>query len=320
MAFLTATPDFTADFEQYGPFAVRRERPSIEQSRAYCRRLARTHYENFTVASWLLPRNLRQHFANVYAYCRWADDLADETDDPRRRLELLDWWQGQLERCFRGNTWHPVFTALAETVQLFAIPPDPFHNLLIAFRRDQRQTRYGTFVELLDYCRYSANPVGRLVLFLGGCHRDSTVALSDSICTGLQLANFCQDVGQDYRRGRIYVPLEDIARHDCEASFFERGEPIGPLRDLMASQVDRAALFLVRGYPLTGLVPRWLRADVGLFIEGGRAVLEKIRRANYDVWTRRVTVGKCTRARLLFHAWLGTARIVRQTAAYPHNG
>ncbi len=197
---------FAAELNQYGPEAPVR-RISLARGRRYCRRLARRHYENFTVASLLLPRYLRQHFYNIYAYCRWADDLADEAGDPRRAMDLLGWWEKQLHGCYRGQWSHPVFVALGDTIRKFNIPPDPFVNLLVAFRQDQQVTRYETFDHLLNYCRYSANPVGRLILHLGECGTAEREVLADSICTGLQLANFWQDVARDWDRGRIYLPL-----------------------------------------------------------------------------------------------------------------
>ena len=161
---------FSTDLARYGPEAAAGTPFTLRQSRRYCRRLARRHYENFTVVSWLLPRRLRQHVANVYAYCRWADDLADEIGDPGRSLALLDWWERQLGDCYQGRATHPVFVALAETIRKFNIPREPFLDLLAAFRQDQQVTRYETIEQVLEYCRYSANPVGRLVLHLGQCH------------------------------------------------------------------------------------------------------------------------------------------------------
>ena len=192
---------FSRDLKRYGPQVQVAEPPSLGRSRRYCRRLARRHYENFTVASRMLPRRLRQHFYNIYAYCRWADDLADEAGDPKRTLALLDWWEQHLHACYRGQAIHPVFIALDATIRKFAIPVDPFVDLLVAFRQDQRVRRYEDFGQLLNYCRYSANPVGRLVLYLGRCHTPERVLLADSICTGLQLANFWQDVAGRFRPG-----------------------------------------------------------------------------------------------------------------------
>jgi len=255
------------------------------------------------VASWFLPRRLRRHFYNVYAYCRWADDLADEVFSPRQSLALLDWWEGQLRECYAGRTRHPVFCALAETIERFNIPMDPFLDLLVAFRQDQRQRRYETFADVLQYCRYSANPVGRLVLYLAECHTPDRVHLSDSICTGLQLANFCQDVARDWHRGRVYLPLSDCARFGYEEAMFARGEFNEAFRKLMVASVDRAEGFLREGVPLVGRVPWELRLDVALFIHGGLAILAAVRRQNYDVWARRPTVSRMTGLRLLARCW-----------------
>ena len=294
---------FAADLQLYGPQTDRPKLLSPRQSRRYCRRLAKEHYENFTVASRLLPRRIRPHFCNVYAYCRWADDLADETGDPQRSLELLDWWEGQLRDCYAGKTVHPVFVALAETVRQFEIPVEPFVDLLVAFRQDQRVTRYETFDQLLEYCRYSANPVGRLVLYLGRCCTPQRVRLSDSICTGLQLANFWQDVARDWDRGRIYLPQVDCRRFGFQEEDFARGECNQAFRRLLAAQAEQAEGWLRRGLPLVGLMPSELRLDVALFIHGGLAILDAVRRQDYDVWTRRPVVSKMKKLRILAGCW-----------------
>src|SRR6266568_3549876 len=188
-----------------------------EQARQYTRWLATHHYENFNVVSWLLPRRLHQHFYNVYAYCRWADDLGDEVPDAARALELLDWWERELAACYEGRPSHPVFVALAETVRACDIPVDPFRGLLVAFRRDQTVKRYASWKDVLGYCRYSANPVGRLVLYLCGYSDSERQKYSDATCTALQLANFWQDIA------RIYIPLEDLERFAVtEAEIAER--------------------------------------------------------------------------------------------------
>lgn len=294
---------FAADLELYGPEADQPKRLSPRQSRRYCRRLARRHYENFTVASRLLPRRLRQHFCNVYAYCRWADDLADETADPKRSLELLAWWERQLRDCYAGKAVHPVFVALAETIRQFEIPAEPFVDLLVAFRQDQRVTRYETFDQLLEYCRYSANPVGRLVLYLGRCCTPQRARLADSICTGLQLANFWQDVARDWQRGRVYLPQVDCRRFGYHEEDFARGECNQAFRRLLAAQVEQAEGWLRRGLPLVGLMPPELQLDVGLFIHGGLAILDAIRRQDYGVWSRRPVVSKMKKLRILADCW-----------------
>jgi len=294
---------FAAELERLGPGAPHSREPSSARSRRYCRRLAGRHYENFTVASWLLPRRLKQHFCNVYAYCRWADDLADETGDRAESGRLLDWWEEQLRECYEGRATHPVFVALSETIRQFDIPPEPFADLLAAFRQDQRVSRYETFDDLLEYCRHSANPVGRLVLYLGGCHDPRRAGLSDRICTGLQLANFWQDVAGDWDRGRVYLPQEDCRRFGYEESMFARREANDAFRRLLAAEVDEAEAWLRRGLPLAGLVPPGLRLDVALFVHGGLAILDAIRRADYDVWSRQPTLSKLDKLRLAARCW-----------------
>lgn len=317
MSQATATRDrgatvFAAELATWGPGAADRRVPGIEESRAYCRRLARTHYENFTVASWLLPRRLRPHFHAIYAYCRWADDLADETAGPRESLDLLEWWRSQLVDCYAGRATHPVFVALRETICQFDIPQEPLLDLLSAFEQDQQVTRYATVDELLDYCRRSANPVGRLVLHLGGCHDAERAELADSVCTGLQWANFCQDVAGDLARGRIYLPRQTWQRHGYGEAMFAAAECNGAFRAAMAEEVDRAEAFLRAGLPLVETVPRWLRVDVSLFIHGGLAILDRIRRVDYDVWRRRPALSRWDHIRLLAHCWwtarFGSAR------------
>jgi squalene synthase HpnC len=283
--------------------------PSLPQSRRYCQQLARRHYENFTVASRLAPRELRQHLANIYAYCRRADDLADETGDPDRSLALLDWWESQLRDCYGGRAVHPVFIALGETIREFDIPADPFLELLDAFRQDQRVTRYETNEDVLDYCRRSANPVGRLVLYLGRCNTPERARLADSICTGLQLANFCQDVARDWDRGRIYLPRAACRRFSYRESDFARREPNDIFRRLLAEEVQWAEDCLKAGLPLAGAMPRKLQVPVAMFAAGGLAVLEAIRRQDYDVWTRRPTVSKFKKLQLLIRCWWRVHRV-----------
>ncbi|HZZ30134.1 MAG TPA: squalene synthase HpnC [Pirellulales bacterium] len=287
----------------YGPTSAARRIPALAEAQAYCRRLARKHYENFTVASWLLPAVLRQHFCNIYAYCRWSDDLADEAGNRAYSLELLEWWQSQLDDCYRGVASHPVFVALVDTIRQFQIPSEPFSNLLVAFRQDQTCARYETFDDLLGYCRNSANPVGRLVLYLGRCHDEQRGLLADSICTGLQLANFWQDVARDYSIGRIYLPQESCRQAGYTPEMFARGEFNPPFRELLRGEVARAEGFFDAGEPLVSLTPPGLRIDIQLFIDGGRAILQAIRKLDYDVWQRRPVVGKWRKLALLFHAW-----------------
>lgn len=281
---------------------------SLEQAQAYCRRLALEHYENFTVVSWLLPRRLKQPFYNVYAYCRWADDLADEAAGPEQSLQLLDWWEGQLARCYAGLAEQPVFVALAETIAEYQIPQQPFADLLVAFRRDQQVSRYATAHELLSYCHYSANPVGRLILYLGRCYDEQLAAWSDSICTGLQLANFCQDVARDYDRGRIYLPRETWEPAGYSEQMFAEHRFNAEFRQVLQTEVRRAEGYLAAGWPLVARLPAELKLDVALFVLGGLAILSAVRRADYNVWARRPTVGKWQKLALLPQAWWASRR------------
>lgn len=293
---------FAAELARFGPTS-RGGDVSLDEAKAYCRTLARTHYENFSVVSWLLPKHLRQHFCTVYAYCRWADDLADETASDES-LGLLRWWREQLAACYEGEADHPVFKALRETIDGFDIPQAPFAALLDAFERDQQQNRYTTFDELLDYCRCSANSVGHLVLYMGRCYEDETVRLSDSICTGLQLANFLQDVANDYQRGRIYIPQTTWQQFGYDEDCFGRRVCDDRWRAMMKHECTRAYELLEAGWPLVDRVSRELRFQVGLFIRGGLAILKEIARVDYDVWARRPTVGRLTKAKLVASTWL----------------
>jgi squalene synthase HpnC len=286
-------------------YAIPERAPSEAEAREYCRRLARTHYENFSVATWFLPKRLRQHFFNVYAYCRISDDLGDEVGDPDASLRLLDQWQAELDACYEGSPRHPVFVALAATVRQFDIPKQPFIDLLTAFRQDQRTTRYETFNDLLGYCRYSANPVGHLVLYLCGYRDAERQALSDFTCTALQLANFWQDVSVDYGKGRMYLPLEDL-RSSCvteEDIASTRNTPA--FRDMMRFEVERARDWFRRGWPLASKVERDLAVDIELFSRGGQEILTAIEGQGYGVLGRRPEISKSRKLTLLARAALG---------------
>jgi squalene synthase HpnC len=249
-----------------------------------------------------------RHFHAVYAYCRWADDLADEAGGGDRALALLTWWRGELLACYDGKATHPVFVALRETVRLFGIPPQPFLDLLTAFEQDQRVKRYPTFEDLLGYCRNSANPVGRLVLYLGGAFDEERAALSDDICTGLQLANFWQDVSRDLDIGRVYLPREDMARFGYGDNDLRARRFVPAFAALMRFEVERTRSLFARGAPLIERVPADLRADVELFLKGGLGILGKIERAGYDVWARRPVLTKWEKGLLLLGVVWGRLR------------
>ncbi len=291
---------FSAELARYGPRQPWRGTPA--GARAYCARVARSHYENFTVVSALLPRRLVPHFHAVYAFCRWADDLADETAGGEESLALLAWWRGELLACYGGAPAHPVTVALTETIRRFAIPPAPFLDLIAAFEQDQRVMRYATFADVLDYCTRSANPVGRLVLHLFECFDDRRAALSDEVCTGLQLANFWQDVARDRAIGRVYLPQADLARFGVTEEDLVAKRFTPAFGELLAFQVERARGYFDRGTELLPLLPTRARVDVDLFVRGGRAILDAIEQAGFDVLTRRPTVGKWRKARLLLGA------------------
>ena len=293
-----------ADLAHWGPVSTAAS-PSLADADAYCRHLATSHYENFTVVSWLLPRQLRQPMFNVYAFCRWADDLGDETGDTERSTELLAWWRRELDRCFAGAATHPVFVALRETITRFSLSPEPFRDLISAFEQDQHVHDYETFDQLRDYCRRSANPVGRIVLKLFGASTDPNVAWSDSICTGLQLANFWQDVARDDDKGRIYLPREDRRRFGYSDEDLRARSTTPQFLDLMKFEVDRAREFLIAGRPLAAAVSGRLRIDIELFIRGGLRILDEIERIGYRVWETRPEVSRLAKVSLLINSVLG---------------
>lgn len=267
----------------------------------HCRRIARSHYENFTVVSWFLPRALRQDFYNFYAYCRWSDDIADEVEE-HRRLPLLNWWQQQLSLCYSGRPAHPVMLALQQTIQRQQIPVETLEDLLSAFRQDQSQLRYRDDAELLDYCRRSAHPVGRVILKFGSADSQSNIKLSDLICTGLQLTNFCQDMSRDAGNNRIYAPREMWAKHAVSEAMILEAKCTPQLQAMMAHWVHASRDFFSRGRVLVDGVPKWLAVDVDLFIRGGLGILNAIEAQGYDVWTSRPTLSKFAKLRLLCQA------------------
>jgi len=286
-------------------YAIPQSAPSLEQARQYCAQLAQTHYENFSVATWFLPKKLRQDFFNVYAYCRISDDLGDEVGDPNASLALLDQWQVELDACYAGTPRHPVFVALAETVQKFTIPKHEFSDLLIAFRQDQTVTRFETFDDVLAYCHYSANPVGHLVLYLCGYSDPERQQLSDFTCTALQLANFWQDVSVDYEKGRIYLPLEDLRRYRVSEEDIKQKRNTPAFCEMMKFEVNRAREWFDRGLPLIGRVNKELAVDLELFSRGGQEILNAIERQNFAVLGHRPVISKPRKLALVARAALG---------------
>jgi squalene synthase HpnC len=277
---------------------------SLAEAQRYTRWLATHHYENFRVVSWLLPSRLHQHFYNVYAYCRWSDDLGDEVPDAKRATALLDAWDGELQRAFRGAGKHPVLIALAATAREFQIPIDPFRDLLTAFRQDQFVHRYKTWDDVIGYCRYSANPVGRLVLYLFGYRDAQRQSLSDATCTALQLANFWQDVDRDLEKGRIYIPLDLIAAHGLTDREITSRNFDSRYVALMKDLISRTRALFATGAPLASQVAPEFRVDVELFSRGGCAVLDAVESMGYDTLHHRPALTGRVQARLLSRALL----------------
>jgi squalene synthase HpnC len=284
----------------------------VSQAEDYTRWLATHHYENFHVVSFLLPKHLHQDFYNVYAFCRWADDLGDEIGDRQESLRLLDWWSLLLDRMYAGEAWHPVYVALRGTAARHGLPREPFDDLIRAFVQDQTVSRYATWEELFGYCRYSANPVGRLVLYLCGYRDAERQRLSDATCTALQLANFWQDVSVDLQKDRVYVPVEVMERHGYSVDDLFAGRENDAFRAVMRDVSGRARELFLEGLPLAGMVDRRLSLDLDLFSRGGLRVLDKIAQMDYRVLHRRPAIGKAERVGLL----LGSlARMMFQRAA-----
>lgn len=320
--------------DTYGPDRCDTLTPDAAQR--YTRELVRTQYENFSVVSRFLPAELRDDFANVYAFCRWADDLGDETGDPARSLELLAWWRTELDRMYAGSPRHPVFVALAGTVGRHDIPRQPFDHLIDAFVQDQTVTRYDTWDQLVDYCTRSADPVGRLVLYMLGYRDPDLQRRSDATCTALQLANFWQDVRRDVvERDRVYLPAEVASRHGLdlhtmvtairadEASRRER-EACGsccsasdrpgvgvtalrePYRATVHELVGRTWPLFAEGRTLWPRVARRHRPQLKLFTLGGESILRMIERQRYDTLTRRPRLGKAAKLGLMLRVLAST--------------
>jgi len=281
--------------------------PSLEQARAYCRTLAESHYENFHVATWFLPKALRPHFHSIYAYCRISDDLGDEVGDPAAALALLDLWGRELDACYEGRARHPVFVALAGTIRECAIPKEPFADLLTAFRQDQTVTRYESMHDVLGYCRYSANPVGRLVLYACREVSEENFRFSDATCSALQLANFWQDVRVDFAKGRVYLPQQDMRAFGVSDETIAQGAATAEFRALLRQEVNFARTLFQEGLPLIGRVNGNLAVDLDLFSCGGLEILRAIELRDYDVLGARPAIAKTTKLALALRALGGRA-------------
>lgn len=317
------------ELETFGP--ERCKQLDYGQAVDYTRRLARSHYENFSVVGWLLPRRLRDDFRNVYAFCRWADDLADESGDPNRNLQLLDWWRCELDACYDQRPRHPVFIALGPTIQKHDIPRKPFDDLIDAFQQDQTVNRYQSWDQVLDYCTRSAEPVGRIVLYLCGYRDEQRQRLSDATCTALQLTNFWQDVRRDIlERDRVYVPsliasqhsldietMVNAVRIDADAEPCEscvRSGSVGSagmrairpaFRSTLKELVKRTWPLFECGRRLWPMVAPDVRLDIELFTRGGESILKMIQRQQCDTLQRRPKLGRSRKITLLVRALIG---------------
>jgi squalene synthase HpnC len=293
------------------------ERPTLEEAQAWCAQLAGSHYENFHVVTFFLPKRVRPHFQSLYAYCRVSDDLGDEVSSRETALRLLGEWAAMLDECYDrpAESRHPVFVALRETVVACDLPRALLHDLLFAFRMDQVKTEYQTWDELAEYSRYSANPVGRLVLWICGYRDEARALLSDKVCTALQLANFWQDVVRDSEIPRRYVPADAMRRFDVVDGQIE-GRVFTPAFGAMIQYlVERTRAMLHEGGALSGTVDAELRVALDLFRKGGDAILDGIVAQEYDVLRGRPVVTKRKKVMLLLGAVFAKLRAGSSGAA-----
>ncbi|QDU33487.1 All-trans-phytoene synthase [Poriferisphaera corsica] len=316
--------------KQYGPERLNGHILTLEEATAYTRSLTLSHYENFTVVSWFLPKRLRADFSNVYAFCRWADDLGDEIGDQERSLELLEWFEQELDACYAGRPRHPVFVALSPTIEKHDIPKKPFRDLIDAFKQDQRVTRYDNWAQVVDYCTRSANPVGHLVLYMCGYRDAYRQQLSDSTCTALQLANFWQDIRRDIiERDRVYIPSDIASKHDlsveslvsailhdhahknpnscaaCPTTTVALSALRGPAEKTVRELVQKTWPLFEQGAELLPLIAPDVRLDIKLFSMGGESILRMIERNGYDTLTRRPSLSKPAKMSLMMRAFVG---------------
>jgi len=280
----------------------------LNEAFAYCERITRAHYENFPVGSLLVPKNKRKHVYSIYAFARTADDFADEGYengfDESARLDELNEWETKLEACYCGEANHPVFVALAQTVKELRLPIDLFRGLLSAFKQDVIKHRYANFDEVLDYCERSANPVGRLVLLLFGYHEEHLHKLSDSICTGLQLTNFWQDVSVDILKDRIYLPLDEMRRFGVSIDDIKQGRHSECYAELLEFQIERTKQIFERGRALPSLVSGRLAYELRLTWLGGMRILERIEAQGYDTLGARPKITTTDKVSLLVRSFL----------------
>ncbi|MCS7239058.1 MAG: squalene/phytoene synthase family protein [Thermoguttaceae bacterium] len=280
-------PALAADLQRYGPLETLRSPVSLPVARRYCAQLARQHLPNFMFLRLVLPRGLQQHLWNIFAFWRWGKDLSIHVHDPRSGLALLDWWHRLLQECYAGQAAHPVFVALKETIETLKIPRDPLADLIAGFRQDQQVTRYYTEEELIAYCRYCHNPLGRLLLYLGECATPPACQVSDYICTGAAWVVFCRDLAMDTRSGRIHLPLARAARFGYQEADFFSEKLNDAFRLFLEAELSTAEGWLRAGASGLPLLPRWLQLIGGIVLGEAVEVIRRIRKRNYDVWSQR---------------------------------
>ena len=289
----------------------------LDEAESYCTLIAKSHYENFIISNWFTPADIRQHIENIYAFCRYGDDLGDDAPfPPEKRLMLLEEWEEDLRRAaendWSGRPRHPILLALQNTAKQHSIPLQPFVDLIHAFKMDQTKNRYQDWDELKEYCIHSADPVGHLFLFVYGHDDDDMRTLADNTCTALQLANHWQDVVRDLEQDRIYIPLEDMERFGYTLKMYHNKEVNKQWKALMKHEVDRAQEMFNEGRKLWPKVDPRLAVDLRMFTLGGEAVLRSIRRQKYDTFRKRPKVSKLKQLRLFISTWLTWKRAVRR--------
>ena len=284
-------------------------RPTLAEAQAWCRHLATTHYENFHVATWFLPKRARPYFESIYAFSRTADDLGDEVADRETATRLLGEWRVMLDECYDHPeaSMHPVFIALHQTIVETGVPRQLFADLITAFEMDQTHTMHESLEDLIEYSRFSANPVGRLVLWVSGYRDEPRALLSDKVCTALQLVNFWQDVVEDWERGRRYIPADQMRRFGVSDEMIATRSFTPEFHALMQFLVEYAGTMLREGGKVANQVDAELAVTLRLFEQGGRAALDGIIAQDYDVLKQRPSVSKTTKVRLLAGALVGKA-------------
>ncbi len=305
MVLPMTTWSFAEELERFGPQGSESGPPSPAFSRRYCRRLARNTScsEHFTLLRWILPGAVQTHVWNVAAYHGWVRGIVHQSPDAKTAAKLLHWWEEQLSRCYAGEVEHPVFVALSHTIRQFHIPADPLADLLAAARQDRPQVRFESYEQLLAYCRYAANPLGRLMLLLAGADDQPHRRLSDALCTGWQLMLFCRDLPRHVEQDRMYLPQTHCRRFGCDESTFAAGAATEPFRHLLSAELDAAEGWLQRAWPLVDTLPRPWRLAAAVAVAVGLEWIARIRRADFDLWTQPPRMSSWTRWQIAARWW-----------------